>query len=197
MTERLNFELMKELRIAGSRMMHPGKPGIGHGPMGGRPPMGGHCHGGKGFRAPGEMRPDNPMRNREVHGFESRPPMAGEAHGFERPLPREFVLSILLDAGNTGMRQKDLAEKIGNRPAAMSESINKLEDNGYIERRVDETDRRATLIFLTEKGEARACEIRDQRERRFDRMFGGLTVDQKELLLTLLRKMNAGMGQTE
>ena len=91
------------------------------------------------------------------------------------------------------MRQKDLAEKIGNRPAAMSEAINKLEDNGYIERKVDESDRRATLIFLTEKGEARANEIRDQRERRFDRIFGCLTMEEKEQLLVLLRKMNTAV----
>ena len=187
MTEKLNFELMKELRIAGSRMMHPGKPGYGHGPMGG------HCHGGKGFGAHGEMRPDSPMRNREIHGPEGHPGKPGEDQGFCRPLPREFVLSVLLDEGNTGMRQKDLAEKIGNRPAAMSEAINKLEDNGYIERKVDESDRRATLIFLTEKGEARANEIRDQRERRFDRIFGCLTTEEKEQLLVLLRKMNTAV----
>ena len=65
-----------------------------------------------------------------------------------------------------------------------------VRQNGYIERKVDESDRRATLIFLTEKGEARANEIRDQREHRFDRLFGELSAEEKEQLLTLLRKMN-------
>ena len=203
MTENINFELMKELRIAGSKMIHPGKPGMGHGRMGDRrPPMPGNCPEKKGFRnlpAMGpqgpfggdpHMGPKGPFENRGMHGFEGHPDKMKEGHGPGRPLPREFVLSILMDNGNAGMRQKDLAGKLGIGPAAMSEAIDKLEDNGYIERRVDETDRRATLIFLTEKGEARANEVRDQREHRFDRIFGDLTAEEKEQLLTLLKKMN-------
>lgn len=192
MTENINFELMKELRIAGGRMMHPGKPFHGHGPMEGHhPQMQGQYPEKRGFRNLPSMNPGTPFGNREMHGFEGRPGGMKEENDLRRPLPREFVLSILLDGGNNGMRQKDLADKLGIRSAAMSEAVDKLEDNGYIERRVDETDRRATLIFLTEKGEARANEIRDQREQRFDRMFGGLTAEEKEQLLSLLRKMNA------
>ena len=192
MTENLNFELMKELRFASAKMMHPGKNGPDRGPMHGkRPPM-----------------PGMPFdRNHEMHGPEGRHGMGpgtremprpdcrpwegkGERGHSGHPLPREFVLSILMEQGNTGVRQKDLAEKIGIRSAAMSEAIDKLEDNGYLERKVDETDRRATLIFLTEKGEARANEIRNQREHRFDHLFGELTAEEKEQLLALLKKMN-------
>ncbi len=181
---------MKELRIAGGRMMHPGKPF--HGPMGGHhPKMHGQFPEKKGLRNLPSMSPETPAGNRGMHGFEGHPGGMNEENGFRRPFPREFVLSILLDGGNAGMRQKDLADKLGIRSAAMSEAVDKLEDNGYIERRVDETDRRATLIFLTEKGEERANEIRDQREQRFDRMFGGLTAEEKGQLLILLRKMNA------
>lgn len=202
---------MKELRIAGSKMIHPGKPGMGRGPMGGqrhpmpghgpmdghRPPMPApeHCPEKKGFRNLPAMGPEAHFGNREMPGFEEHPDRMNEGPGFKRPLPREFVLTILMDGGNTGMRQKDLAEKLGIGPAAMSESINKLEDNGYIERRVDETDRRATLIFLTEKGEARASEVRDQREHRFDGIFGDLTADEKEQLLILLKKMNGSAAR--
>ncbi|MBR0451122.1 MAG: MarR family transcriptional regulator [Oscillospiraceae bacterium] len=210
MTENINFELMKELRIAGSKMMHPGKPFPGRGPMEGhhgpmpgpqRGPMGecrpmpGQFPEKKGFRNLPAIMPEGPFGNKDMHGFESRPGMMKEGHDFRKPLPREFILSILLENGNAGMRQKDLADKLGIRSAAMSEAIDKLEDNGYIERKVDETDRRATLIFLTEKGEARANEVHDQREHRFDRIFGDLTEDEKKQLLTLLRKMNSSPVQ--
>ena len=206
MTENINFELMKELRIAGSKMIHPGKPFPGRGPMEGhhgpmpgsqrgpmgdcRPPMPGQFPEKKGFRNLPAMMPEAPFGDRGMHGFEGHPGKINDDHGFRKPLPREFVLSILLENGNEGMRQKDLANKLGIRSAAMSEAIDKLEDNGYIERKVDETDRRATLIFLTEKGEARANEVHDQREHRFDGIFGNLTEDEKKQLLSLLRKMN-------
>ncbi|MBQ8994485.1 MAG: MarR family transcriptional regulator [Oscillospiraceae bacterium] len=195
MTENINFELLKELRKAGAKVTHPGKPGPDHKMMGDRrPPMGEHF----GMPHNCDRRPmegKDPFRNVEMH---KHGPMHGpgkDGHGNDRPLPREFVLSLLLDNGNEGIRQKDLADKLGIRSAAMSEAINKLEDNGYIERKVDETDRRATLIFLTEKGEARANEVKDQRQHRFDRIFGDLTDAEKEQLLMLLKKMNGSLSQ--
>ena len=173
-------------------MMHPGKNGPDRGPMHGK------CSPSPGmaFDRNREM-PGLEGRHGMSHGMREMPgqncrPWEGKGdrgHGIH-PLPREFVLSVLMEQGNTGIRQKDLAEKIGIRSAAMSEAIDKLEDNGYIERKVDESDRRATLIFLTEKGEARANEIRDQREHRFDRLIGELSAEEKEQLLILLRKMN-------
>ena len=192
MTENLNFELMKELRFASARMMHPGKNGPDRGTMHGkRSPMPGMAFSGNREMHSPEGRHGMGHGMREMPGQDCRPWEGKGDRGYGiHPLPREFVLSVLMEQGNTGIRQKDLAEKIGIRPAAMSEAIDKLEDNGYIERKVDESDRRATLIFLTEKGEARANEIRDQREHRFDRLFGELSAEEKEQLLILLRKMN-------
>lgn len=73
----------------------------------------------------------------------------------------------------------------------MSEYINRLEDDGYVTREVDPSDKRATLITLTEKGQARAAEIQDEHDERIGRLFTGLTGDEKLQLICLLDKLMA------
>jgi DNA-binding MarR family transcriptional regulator len=67
----------------------------------------------------------------------------------------------------------------------------KLENDGYVKRTVDPTDKRATLISLTELGEARAAELQDEKNEKLDKAFGNLTDDEKEQLIALLEKLTA------
>ncbi|MBQ6622606.1 MAG: MarR family transcriptional regulator [Mogibacterium sp.] len=161
---------------------HGGREGHGpmrHGPMGrggfGRP-MG---HG------PREHGPEY------GHGPEER---RGPGHGPEgerrgpKPLSRERVLSVLLQHDG-GVRQKVLAEELRVNPSSISEFVDILEGGGYLSREVDPADKRATLISLTEKGRARACELEDEKQERFSRLFSGLSEEEKHELLRLLEKL--------
>ncbi len=47
---------------------------------------------------------------------------------------------------------KDLAYLLGIRQQSLNESLNKLEKNGYVERRPSENDKRVMIVHLTEKG---------------------------------------------
>ncbi len=133
---------------AGKPPFPPGFDGVG------KPPFGPH----------GDCKPPFPP-----HGFGKGPggPM-GPGMG------RERVLVILSDHPE-GMRQKELAEEAGINASTASEMITKLEDTGYVVRTADETDRRATVLKLTEMGTARAEEIRGEREAFLDEFFSKLT----------------------
>lgn len=65
----------------------------------------------------------------------------------------------LHDAGD-GIQQKDLALRLGLREPSLVRLLDILQDGGLIERRADETDRRAKLVFLTDAGRASVIEIR-------------------------------------
>ena len=134
----------------------------------GKPPFGPH----------GDCKPSFPP-----HGFGKGPggPM-GPGMG------RERVLVILSDHPE-GMRQKELAEEAGINASTASEMITKLEDTGYVVRTADETDRRATVLKLTEMGTARAEEIRGEREAFLDEFFSKLTEEEKQTLSDLLDKL--------
>ncbi|MBB1079179.1 MarR family transcriptional regulator [Limosilactobacillus sp. STM2_1] len=103
-------------------------------------------------------------------------------------LIRENLLTIIADASE-GIRAKAIAEKAGINQSSVSESLSKLEDDGYIKRTVDPTDKRATLIFLTDLGKARASEIKDQQQKMFGHLFDNLTSSEKEELSRLLDKI--------
>ena len=109
------------------------------------------------------------------------------------PMPRPMLgrerLLVLIGKSEGGVRQKDLLEKVHIGVPAMSELINKLEDDGYIVRTVDPADRRATLLSLTEKGAARAAEVEDERALRFKSAFAALSDEEKEALSAILDKL--------
>ena len=180
--ERLFERLMKAPRQM-RRMLHPeggpcSKGPHGHGPCGGPHGHGhGPCHGPHGEHGP--------------HG-----PHGGRGLGHHarmrtmRMLSRERILGILLESED-GLRQKAIAEQMHIGPSSTSEFIDKLEQTGYIERRPDPDDGRATRIYLTEKGKARAYELEDERKERFANLFAALTEEEKEQLLALLDKLAA------
>ena len=69
------------------------------------------------------------------------------------------------------------------------EVISKLENGGYVRRTIDPEDKRATLIMLTELGEARTAELQDEKNDKLDKIFGNLSDDEKEQLIVLLEKL--------
>ena len=164
MTNRINdMELMKKILMF-TRKNRPGMRGEGHG-----------FHHGKG----------------EPHfGRGPMPPFEGqEPHYFKRaPLSREHLL-VLIGEKPEGIRQKELIEKAGIGQSSVSELINKLEDDGYIERKVYPSDKRATLLFLTEKGQARALEVEDERNEFFSGIFSKLTEEEKQTLSDIMDKL--------
>ena len=177
--ERLFERLMKAPRQM-RRMLHPeGRPD-GKGPHG--------CHGPHGH---------GPCGGPHGHGHgPCHGPHGGHGLGHHarmrtmRMLSRERILGILLESED-GLRQKAIAEQMHIGPSSTSEFIDKLEQTGYIERRPDPDDGRATRIYLTEKGKARAYELEDERKERFANLFAALTEEEKEQLLALLDKLAA------
>ena len=173
-----------------------------------RPPMGmPGCHGGKGYmcgKGPHGMQPVPPQ------GFPGGPgPMHGAPgpmhgvpcpnHGGPGPMhghgpmggmfPREMLLLTVLEGGENGVRQKDIAEKIGINASSLSEQIDRLETDRYLERKANPEDKRSTLIVLTEKGRARAYEVLDERRKAAADLCGKLTEEEKDTLISLLDKM--------
>jgi MarR family transcriptional regulator, transcriptional regulator for hemolysin len=53
---------------------------------------------------------------------------------------------------NEGMKQTELAEQMEMQPITLTRLIDKLCDNGWIERRGDETDRRVNRLYLRKAG---------------------------------------------
>ena len=189
--EKLFEQMIRIPHIMRKRAFREGEGGPDmpmHHPMGG-PVMGPCC--------PGPHPGPHPAPGPEMGPFGEHGPCGpgpGPHHGpgkGPRPFTRERILTLLQDSEG-GLRQKEVGEALKIGPSATSEFIDKLENDGYVRRTVDPDDKRATRLVLTEMGDARASEVRDQHTRRIATMFSALTEEEKEELLMLLEKLTKG-----
>ncbi|PLR69353.1 MarR family transcriptional regulator [Bacillus sp. PAMC26568] len=105
-------------------------------------------------------------------------------HGFN---PTEFsVLELLYTKGPQKLQQ------IGSRLLLVSGNvtyvIDKLEKNEYIYREQDPKDKRSVYAKLTEKGQAYLDEIYPIHTVRMARAFSGLSIEEQQQLIALLKK---------
>lgn len=104
----------------------------------------------------------------------------------------------------TGMLQRlkhsdarlgELARQLSISASVASRTVDALEQGGLVERRTDETDARALLISLTDRGR----EIVAQRERhiadRFAGVLGDWTPGESDQALGLLHRLNAHLDE--
>jgi MarR family transcriptional regulator for hemolysin len=92
------------------------------------------------------------------------------ARRWRRALDRRLGMVGLTDAtwaplvhlweSGDGISQKDLAALVGIEGSSLVRLLDILASRGLVERRTDEIDRRAKLIFLTEAGRAAVAGIR-------------------------------------
>lgn len=99
---------------------------------------------------------------------------------------------ILLTIRHNGeLAQKQLAVKLNVSPQSMSESLTKLEHDGYITRRKSCLDKRETIVALTQAGSVRAEELAQKMREHSHLFLQPLTVQEKQTLYNLLKKLAA------
>ncbi len=60
--------------------------------------------------------------------------------------------ALILISIKTGMTVTQLANEMGMQVASLHRQLNRMDDEGLINRKSDENDKRVTRIYLTEKG---------------------------------------------
>ena len=91
------------------------------------------------------------------------------------------------------INQKDLSYLLDIRPQSLGELLSKLEKNGYISRTPSETDKRAMIIELTEKGQ----ELPDETEAGFDfsSVFDCLSAEEQNILSEYLERITKSLKE--
>ena len=98
-----------------------------------------------------------------------------------------------------GIRQRDLAESLGIEGPSLVRLLDSLESQGLIERREDETDRRAKAVHLTEDGRTLVEGIRGVAAEVRERLLAGIPDEDMMLCLGLLGRIegNIAAGRSE
>ena len=109
--------------------------------------------------------------------------------------PRLRLLLAVEEAGQ--MRMGDLAEDLGVTARTITALVDALEKEGLLVRLPDATDRRATLLALTEKAQTQFAQVRRIQMDLGEELVASLTLEQRRQLLNLLTQLNKGVLMEE
>ena len=102
----------------------------------------------------------------------------------------EFVMLEIIERENgnreQGVLASDIAKRLRITAPAVSKMLRSMEEKGYVERRVDEKDRRNTRVSITPDGKEAEQQVRRQMQGIYHRSYrtsGGRTVRKEMILL--------------
>lgn len=109
--------------------------------------------------------------------------------------PQYNVLRVL-DSSTHGQSRITEVSRIMLVPGAnMTGLAKRLEKNGFIVRKSDSTDERVTLLEITPKGKAALKKIEKERDQCLKGMLKGFSPEEKQNLLTMVRRLIKNSGQ--
>lgn len=103
-------------------------------------------------------------------------------------LERERIL-LTIGGSRGGIVQKRLSEIFQVSPQSMSESLSKLENDGFITRSKNQLDKRETIVALTPAGQAHSDRLAQKMRSQAHRFLEPLSGEEKHILYTLLKKL--------
>lgn len=92
-------------------------------------------------------------------------------------------------ARQPGANQKNIAEFCNVSTAAINQTLKDMIADGYVKKETDETDRRYTKLFLTEKGEETAGKIREILHCSDEVITSAITPEKEAEMIALLDKI--------
>lgn len=90
------------------------------------------------------------------------------------------------------MRLSELSERLHIAPRSTTEVVDALEADGFVVREPDETDRRATLVVLTDHGAQVGRQLSQARAAEADAFFGRLGAEDRAELRRILDTLRDG-----
>jgi DNA-binding MarR family transcriptional regulator len=104
--------------------------------------------------------------------------------------PGQFqVLAALRRRDPLSMNATELAQAAVLTSGAMTAVLDRLEEQGLIRRQMDEDDRRARRITITEKGRSLIDRALEQRQAQHRALNAVLSIEEREALSAILRKL--------
>ena len=94
-----------------------------------------------------------------------------------------------------GIAQNVLAQALHITPPTATNTLQRMEHNGWIERRRDAEDQRIVLVYLTEKAKALRAEARASFQELDRELDSILTDDERNTLMALLFKIHGRLSQ--
>jgi MarR family transcriptional regulator for hemolysin len=95
---------------------------------------------------------------------------------------------------NEGINQIGLADLLDIEAITLCRTIDRMEEGGWVERRADPNDRRARLLFLTERARPFIADMRVIAEEIYAEALSGLPADTRQTLTEILTAMRTNLS---
>jgi DNA-binding MarR family transcriptional regulator len=106
-------------------------------------------------------------------------------------------LLITCLAAEGPIRSSELADKMQADPSTISRQVAALVNDGYVERRADPVDGRASLLVVTDRGEQFYAEHLRLRNEHYQRMLADWTEDECRTFATMTARFTDGIDQAQ
>ena len=103
------------------------------------------------------------------------------------------VLAELSRSTNDGLMQVEIARKMDLGKVSMGGLIDRLEAQGYVERRADPTDRRARRVYVTDKGFGIITEMQKAGAKLNKSILAGVSMEELHATEVTLAKVKANI----
>jgi DNA-binding MarR family transcriptional regulator len=105
---------------------------------------------------------------------------------------------ILVELWNEdGLTQRQLVDRLEIEQATIANTLARMERDGLVERRKHPKDRRAQMLYLTEKGRSIEADAKSAAREADDALFRGFKRFERELMLEYMRWAVANARQLE
>lgn len=98
----------------------------------------------------------------------------------------------LLDQ-HPGVSQRELAELAALKPASLTETIERMERDGLVERQRDQRDHRIIRVKLTPLGQKRSQQLAKEHQQFQKALLNSLSVEEKQALIQICQKLNTNL----
>ena len=95
---------------------------------------------------------------------------------------------------NEGINQSGLADILELEPISLCRLIDRMEEGGWVRREPDPNDRRARLLFLTDKANAIAGEMRVTADVVYEEALQGFTPSERSQLMHFLSRVRNNLS---
>jgi MarR family transcriptional regulator, transcriptional regulator for hemolysin len=124
--------------------------------------------------------------------------------GFERrarqmglPITRQQAAVVLNIAGNEGVSQAEVAAWLGIEPIALVRMLDKLHEEGLVERRPHPSDRRVRTLWLTPPARPVVAQILAINNAIREEAFAGMTADARDTVIDILDAIKGNLTLRE
>lgn len=131
----------------------------------------------------------------EVSSFTRKLRALFDARVRERGMTLPRTRALFAISRRDGLNQRELAGELELETPTVVRLLNSMEAQNMIERRADEADRRAKLVYLTESGKLLADDIESMAADLRQQVLGDIPEADLEVTLRVVRQMNARLKE--